>query len=525
MIESLLSWHGTRSVRLRHGIGFTLGLLSAAAFAPLGLWPLMLPCLLWLIWSIDRAPNLRQAFWAGWWISFGQLLAGLYWIMIAWQFQANMPVLFAVPIVGGLCGFLAIYAGLAALLSRKFWHGGSARVLILAGAWMIGEFLRGVVMTGFPWNELGTIWITRALPMAQAAAAIGQLGLSGLTIILAGGLAIWPRQRRAALAIIFGGVLIAAVGGVWLLRHPTQLRADTQVHVVQANIGQDIKWTEDAPRLLFSRYLLLSQQAVAKHGPGIVIWPETAVPSMLFDDGAGGIRVESLLDKATSRYRISRRVLGEGGLLITGMDRFEFDTSGQPISARNALGVFNPDGEIIATYEKAHLVPLGEYLPFRSLMEPLGLSRLVPGAIDFLQGPGARTLDLGEAPSVGPMICYEMIFAGDIVARKVRPEWLLNISNDGWFGVSSGPHQHLAQGRMRAIEYGLPMVRSTPTGISAIIDSHGRLMSQMGLSQAGVLTAALPTAARQTPFGRGRQWIPLGLAALLFGLGVSRKQL
>jgi apolipoprotein N-acyltransferase len=524
VIGSLVDWHGARTLRQRNAIGFALGLISATAFAPLGLWPLMLPCIVWLIWSIDEAVALKQAFWSGWWMSFGQMLAGLYWITLAWQYQANMPVFFAIPIVGGLCAFLALYAGLAALVARKVWHRGAARVCVLAATWMVGEALRGTVLTGFAWNELGTIWVTHALPVAQSAAVIGQLGLSGLTILIGGALAIWPAQRRAALVILCSSVAIAALGGVWLQLHPTKIRSDTQVHVVQANIGQDLKWTVDAPRQLFSRYLALSQQAVEKHGPGIVIWPETAVPSMLFDDGAGGILVESLLELPTARYRISRRVLADGGLLITGIDRFEFDERGQPISARNALAVYNPDGETIATYDKAHLVPLGEYLPFRALLEPLGLSRLAPGVIDFLPGPGARTLDLGEAPSVGPMICYEMIFAGEVVARKTRPQWLLNISNDGWFGVSSGPHQHLAQGRMRAIEYGLPMVRSTPTGISAVIDSHGRLTAHIGLSQAGVLTAGLPEASAQTPFGRGRQLIPLCLAAILFGLGILRKQ-
>jgi apolipoprotein N-acyltransferase len=524
VIGSLVRWHAMRTPRQRHAIGFALGLISAAAFAPLGLWPLMLPCLVWLVWSIDASPSLSQAFWAGWWTSFGQLLAGLYWIMLAWQFQASMPVVFAIPIVAGLCAFLALYGGLAALCARKLWHGRAARLLILAATWMLGEGLRGIVLTGFPWNELGTIWVTHALPMAQSAAVFGQLGLSGLTILIAGACAILPTQRRAALAILGSSAAITVLGGVWLQLHPTKLRSDTQVHVVQANIGQDLKWTLDAPRQLFSRYLALSQQAVEKHGPGIVIWPETAVPSLLFDDGAGGIVVESLLDQATARYRISRRVLANGGLLITGIDRFDFDAAGQPVSARNALAVFNPEGDIIASYEKAHLVPLGEYLPLRSLMEPLGLSRLVPGAIDFLPGPGARTLDLGTAPPVGPMICYEMIFAGDVVARKRRPAWLLNISNDGWFGISSGPHQHLAQGRMRAIEYGLPMVRSTSTGISAVIDSHGRLMATIGLNQAGVLTAALPEASAQTPYGAGRQLIPIALAMFLLLIGWRWKQ-
>jgi apolipoprotein N-acyltransferase len=520
----VIAFHASRPTPQQQAIGFGLGLISAAAFAPLGVWPLMIPAIVWLIWSIDTAATGKQAFWAGWWMAFGQFLAGLYWIMLAWQFQANMPMLFAIPIVGGLCAFLALYGGLAAYVAQRFWHQGASRVCLLAATWVVGEYLRGVVLTGFPWNELGGIWIIHALPMAQSAMVFGQLGLSGLTIMICGGVALWPTQRRGAYALLGSGLAVALLGALWMFLHPTKLRRDTQVHVVQVNIGQDLKWTEDAPRFLFSRYLNMSQQAVEKLGPGIVIWPETAVPSTLFDDGSGGIRIESLMEQPTARYRISRRVLKNGGLLITGIDHFEFDAQGQPISARNGLAVYNQDGETIATYEKAHLVPLGEYLPLRSLLEPLGLNRLVPGAIDFTPGPGARTLQLDGAPSVGPMICYEMIFAGDIVSRKVRPAWLLNISNDAWFGLSSGPHQHLAQGRMRSIEYGLPMVRSTPTGISAVIDSQGRLLGEKALGQAGVLTQPLPEAASATPYSYGRELIPLGLALLLFGVARARKQ-
>jgi apolipoprotein N-acyltransferase len=520
----VIAFHASRSGKQRQAISFGLGLISAAAFAPLGVWPLMAPAIIWLIWSIDTAATGKQAFGAGWWMAFGQFLAGLYWIMLAWQYQANMPLLSAIPIVGGLCAFLALYAGLAAYVAKHIWHQGASRVLLLAATWMVGEYLRGVVLTGFPWNELGGIWITHALPIAQSAMIFGQLGLSGLTIILCGGVALWPTQRRAAYVLLGSGLVISLLGALWMVLHPTILRSDTQVHVVQVNVGQDLKWTEDAPRFLFSRYLTMSQQAVEKHGPGIIIWPETAVPSTLFDDGSGGIRIESLMEQPTVRYRISRRALKDGGLLITGIDHFEFDAQGQPISARNGMAVYNQDGETIATYQKAHLVPLGEYLPLRSLLEPLGLNRLVPGAIDFTPGPGARTLQLDDAPSVGPMICYEMIFAGDIVSRKTRPAWLLNISNDAWFGVSSGPHQHLAQGRMRSIEYGLPMVRSTPTGISAVIDSHGRLLGQIGLSMAGVLSQPLPQSANATPYSFGRELIPLGLALLLLWFGRRRKQ-
>jgi apolipoprotein N-acyltransferase len=519
----VISFHASRTIKQRNAIGFFLGLISAAAFAPIGAWPLMIPALVWLIWSIDAASSGRQAFWAGWWMGFGQFLAGLYWIMLAWQFQSNMPILFALPIVGGLCAFLSLYAGLAVAVAKRVWHTGPTRLALLAATWMVGEFLRGVIFTGFPWNELGSIWVTRALPVAQFATLIGQLGLSGFTIIVCGSFALWSTQRRAAIIVMTSAMLVTAAGGAWLMLRPIKLHTDTQVHIVQANIGQDLKWTEDAPRLLFSAYLRLSQQAVEQRGPGIVIWPETAVPSTLFDDGKGGIIIDSLMEQPTARYRISRRVLKDGGLLITGVDRFEFDPQGQPIVARNALAVYNQDGEVIGAYDKSHLVPLGEYLPFRSLLEPLGLARLVPGAIDFLPGPGARTLALEGAPAVSPMICYEMIFAGDIVSRQHRPGWLLNISNDAWFGVSSGPHQHLAQGRMRSIEYGLPMVRSTPTGISAVIDSHGRLLARKGLDEAGVLSHALPLDATATPYSHGRQLIPLTLVALLFGLGIIRK--
>jgi apolipoprotein N-acyltransferase len=214
----------------------------------------------------------------------------------------------------------------------------------------------------------------------------------------------------------------------------------------------------------------------------------------------------------TTRFLIARSIEAPG-LLLSGGLRIERESDGTPISARNALFVVDADGKVQASYDKAHLVPFGEYLPFRPLLERLGLARLAPGAIDFAAGPGPRTLLLPNQPSVGPLICYEAIFPGAVTDSRTRPQWLLNISNDAWFGRSSGPFQHFALARMRAIEEGLPVVRSTPNGVSGVIDSYGRVTARLGLGRKGVLVANLPRPRPGTPYG---VYGDLGFLALCF---------
>ncbi len=495
----------------RNRLAFFAGLISAVAFAPLDLFPVLLAAFALLVWLMDAAPSPAAAARTGWWFSFGQLCAGLYWIAVAWQFQSNMPVLLGIIAVLLLSAYLAIYAAIACYAARRFWHAGPSRIFLLAAFWALGEWLRGMLFTGFPWNLAGSAWLP-VLPIAQAATVVGTHGLS-ILMVLAGGmialLASGREQARKAILNLGIALLVLVAGGTLkILVQPTAFWPSLQLHIVQANIGQELKWSEENFRKPLNIQLQLTHEVLASRGPGIVIWPETAVPNLIDEE-------------ITTRYLISR-ALGEENILLTGADRVQRAQDGEILAAYNSLLALNGAGEITDIYDKVHLVPFGEYLPLRSLLEAIGISRLAPGAIDFLSGPKLRTLELDKLPKVGPLICYEVIFPGQSVDRHNRPDWLLNISNDAWFGRSSGPWQHLAQARLRAIEEGLPMVRSTPTGITAVIDAHGRVRASLPPRKTDVLTSALPKPLPETLYGRFGDLGFFLFAALTLFLGLRR---
>jgi apolipoprotein N-acyltransferase len=501
---------GLNSAR-RNRLALFIGIISAAAFAPLSLWPILPLAFAILFWLVDAARTPMAAARTGWWFSFGQLVAGLYWIAISWQYQANMPVMLGVIAVLLLSAYLALFAALSCFGSRKLWHDRPSRIFIFAVFWAMGEWLRGIAFTGFPWNAAGSAWLP-VLPIAQWAAVFGVFGLSLLMVLCGGALALMASSVKIAdqsLKNSGTGLLILILSGTaYIFLTPLSVWPNLQLHIVQANIGQETKWSADDFRKPLQQHLAMTQEAIAERGPGIVIWPETAVPNLIDEE-------------ITTRYLISR-ALGEESLLLTGADRAVRSPEGEILAAHNSLMVLNSSGTISDIYDKVHLVPFGEYLPMRGLLDPLGISRLAPGSIDFLPGPKVRTLAVDQLPKVGPLICYEAIFAGQVTDRANRPDWLLNISNDAWFGRSSGPPQHLAQARLRAIEEGLPMVRSTPTGITAVIDGHGRILSRLPAHKAGVLTSTLPKPLSATPYARTGDISFFLLASAILFLGVRR---
>ncbi len=495
--------------RARNRLAFLVGLISAAAFAPLNIWPLLPAAFAVLIWLIDSAPSPFAAARTGWWFSLGQLAAGLYWIAISWQYQANMPVILGAVAVFLLSAYLAVYAALACGVAKRFWHGGPGRIFLFAACWALGEWLRGMMFTGFPWNLAGSAWLP-VLPVAQSASVIGTYGLSILMVLSGGALALLATDAHTAhksLTHLGTGLLtLIACGLMYIFMTPTDFWPDVRLHIIQANIGQGDKWSGDDFRKPLRTHLELTHKVLAARGPGIVIWPETAVPNLIDEE-------------VTTRYLISR-ALGDDSLLITGADRVLRSPEGEMLAAYNSLMVLNGNGDIRDIYDKVHLVPFGEYLPMRSFLDPIGLSRLAPGSIDFLPGPKLRSLNIDGLPRVGPLICYEAIFPGQVVDRKNRPDWLLNLSNDAWFGRSSGPYQHLAQARLRTIEEGLPMIRSTPTGVSAVIDGHGRVLARTPANAVAVLTSSLPRPLPGTAYGRVGDlgFFLLAIASLLVGL-------
>ena len=495
------------SPRQRLALAFGGGAASGLGFAPLDIWPLTLLGLTLLLLLIPHAARLRAALALGWWFGFGHMLVGLRWIAQAFNFQDNMPAWLGWVAVLLLSMLMAIYAAAAAGIAWRLGRSPVARMLAFAGAWMLAEWLRGYLFGGFPWNPLGVV-LMPLLPLAQAASLVGGLGLSGFVALSAGALALLASRARGGpgFAAAVAALLVAATALGAVALSGVRPMTGTRVHIVQANINQSDKWRPDAEERNLRRYLALSEVAKRDGRPGLLLWPEAAVIALLEEEPWVARRIA--------------RQLGKGDLLLTGGIKAIRNDRGRAIAARNSLFVLDGTARLIGRYDKNALVPFGEYLPFRGLMETIGVSRLAPGALDFWPGPGARTLRLDGFPAVGPMICYEIVRPGHVVDRDNRPAWILNASNDAWFS-DAGAWMHLEQARLRAIEEGLPIARSTPTGVSAMIDGRGRLLATLGRNRAGVLAAELPAALPPTPFARAGSLIPLGLALLLLAAALA----
>jgi apolipoprotein N-acyltransferase len=502
-----------------------LGLIAACAYPPLHLWPLGLAALAGFVWLISSADNGRQAAARGWLFGWAHLTLANNWIATAFTHQAKMPESLGWAAVPLLCIYLACYPALAALaahlLARKqpLWAFG----LVLAGAWILTEWLRGRVFTGYPWPPLGLMllggWdrpgVARLLPV------MGTYALSGLVVLIAA-LLLAALARRRWLA---GGVLAAlvALGMIAPLKERKPQTTGIRYTLVQPLIPQSE--INDASRFEEQFARLARLTVPGRERSRIVLWPESAVPDYL-EDGYPERYYRQMTagaDPGFARRRIGG-VIGPQSTLLTGVVNLNIGTnaSGVPaaVSARNSVMALDGAGRILAGYDKAHLVPFGEYLPMRTILEPLGLSRLVAGSIDYLPGPGPRTLDLGEHGRVGVMICYEIVFSGAVADKASRPDYIFNPSNDGWFGAW-GPPQHLAQARMRAIEEGLPVLRSTTTGISAVIDADGIVRGAIGLGKAGALEGFVPAAKSPTLFAQFGHVLTLVWASLLAGLGLA----
>ena len=499
-----------------------LGALSALALPPVHAVPLLVPAFTGLLWQLDGAERRRGAFALGWAFGVGHFAAGLYWIGIAFLVEAEVYGWMMPFAVGGLAAGLAVFPGLVTLIAWRAARRGAgapdriAGVLAFALAWTALAWVRGHVLTGFPWNLLATAWMPLEA-MLQVTALVGAWGLSLLTVLAAAAPATLApavgaclsRRARWALPVVAAGLLLAAgLGGAARLATAPPPDGDAvpgvRLRLVQPNIPQRMKWDPEQRLDILKRYLRLTRR------PGLgkathVIWPETALPMFL------------------SRTRDLRQVLGrvapEGGALLTGLPRIE--TSGTEATDKtqrlfNALFVLDSDGRTVARYDKAHLVPFGEYVPFAQW---LPLDKLTPGRIGFTHGPGPRTLDLPGAPAVSPLICYEAIFPGAVTAPGPRPGWLLNVTNDAWFGASSGPYQHLASARLRAVEEGLPLVRAANTGVSVVVDSYGRVRARAGLDTQAVIDSPLPRALARPPLYARLGDAGVGVL-LLFGAGL-----
>lgn len=496
-----------------------LGGLASCGFQPLALWPLTLLGVAGLIHLVSVARTARQAALVGWLFGVGHFTVGNTWIATAFTYQANMPAWLGWIAVVLLSLYLAVFPLLgtlgAWLLGRR---GGLSLALSFAACWIVGEWLRSWVFTGFAWNPLGAAALgSFARPgLAAALPWLGTYGLSGAVALLAGSWLAAIRRRRldwrtAALALVpVAAFLLPAAGA----HEPGKLAFTlVQPDVRQQELGDPTKWEGQFASIAgLTRPLASGRQR-------LILWPESALPDYLRDGYPAYFYRQTTYaaDPSLARQRVAR-VIGPGSLLLAGTADLEVRNN-VAVGARNVITAIDDAGALRGSYAKAHLVPYGEYLPLRWLLEPLGASRLVAGAIDFWPGPGPRTLDLGPWGKVGAQICYEIVFSGQVVDRADRPDFIFNPSNDGWFG-SWGPPQHLAQARLRAIEEGLPVLRSTTTGISAVIDADGVVRQFIPRHRAARLDGLVPPPHSPTLFARLGNLLPLLWAALLIALSL-----
>ena len=552
-----------------------IGAASATGFAPLGLWPVTLVALALLLWLLEHVPTHRAAFGLGWLFGLGHFTIGNNWIATAFTFQAKMPAWLGWVAVPLLSLYLAVFIGLATWATWAVWRWlslrslrhpregggpspadsesknsvmdprlrgddeggkGLALALLFAAAWIVTEWLRSWVFSGFAWNPLSAIWVAvQSDPVSAAryiAPWIGTYGMSGLLVLFAGSLREWPRslskqQRQreveemeknpAKTQLIWGAGLIAVVLFMVFLPASRQAASSaTPITIVQPNIGQGDKYDMEQRAENFRKLAALSPRR-DDQPPRLLLWPEAAVPDYL----EGGYPIDWYIEApAFARAKLAG-LLGPDDVLLTGAVKLDPTADGSDIaSARNSLFSLDARGNLGPRYDKSHLVPYGEYLPARSVLSLFGISRLVPGSIDFRHGPGPRSIDLGRFGKVGVQICYEIIFSGQVVDRANRPAFLYNPSNDAWFGAW-GPPQHLAQARLRAIEEGLPVIRATPTGISAVIDADGRVLDSIPMHTAGRIDTYVPAAHTPTLFARYGNILPLAFAVFLFGLAIA----
>lgn len=467
---------------------FVMGAVSATAFAPLEFFPALLigyAALVLLIDGADAGPRpVRRAAAAGWAFFFGQFLIGLHWI--AYPFLVDPTNhLWQLPFaVASLPAGLALFGVLGCGVAAFFWQEGSARIFVFAICMAGAEWLRGHLFTGFPWNLSAYGW-GASLALLQSASLMGAYGLSFLTILFGGALAeFFARRWRLPAASLLLFAALWSYGVYRLDTTPTDNDTGVSVRLVQPDIPQAEK---HVPDLMVGRNWQRLIDLSARPGrPSVIVWPEDAT-------GFPVAREPGALDEIgifTAR----------GQTLITGSDRIV--RTPPRLTAYNSLYLFGPHGAAPQTYDKFHLVPFGEYVPFARLLNQIGIRQLTIGE-GFSSGDHPHVMQVAGAPPMTPLICYEVIFPHAVTDPDApRPGWFVNITDDSWFGPWAGPAQHFLIARVRAIEEGLPIARAANTGISAMIDGNGRVRTLLGLNRLGVVDATLPAALQPTLYAR-----------------------
>ena len=518
-VQAAADWVARLKGATRAVLALFAGVMSVPAFAPIHAWPILFVSFGLLVWLLDGCfashvelrARLKCAGLTGFWFGFGYFLTGLYWTAEAflvepWRHGWLIPFdLTFLP------GGMALFYAAAAALAMVLWRPGAARVFALAIAFGVAEFARGHVLTGLPWN-LVAYGLAATLAIMQIASVFGGYALSLLAVLLfASPFAIWApqgsgltRTRGTALVTLVcaTALALAAAWGNARLASAAPATTGVKLRIVQANVDQANKWKPENGVEIFNTYLDLSKSgsgAGGLEGISLLIWPETAVPFLLADSPDALATIGDMLPGGTSLLVGSARLVKNR------------DPRGRLTATHiyNSLLVVDDKGDLLREYDKVHLVPFGEYLPFQDFMESLGFLQLTGIRGGFSAGTGSRLLSIPGAPPARPLICYEIIFPDEVSESAQRPGWFLNVTNDAWFGGSAGPYQHFHQAQLRAVEQGLPVVRAANTGISAIIDPYGHVLVELGLKKEGVVDGLLPAALPPTPFVRWGRWIEL----------------
>lgn len=545
------SWVRQSNGWRRRGIAFGAGLLSVLAFAPVFAWPVLfltLPVLVWLIdsaeaphaaesrartWAgraLDRALiGVRPAFLDGWWWGFGFFFASVVWIGEAFLVEAD-KFAWALPFAITLMpAGLALFTATSTAVMRSWWRPGAGRLLVFALVWGLTEWVRGHILTGFPWNTLGYA-LTGPLTLMQSASLFGIYGLSLIAgLIFAAPLVVAAGEDDNApdvvggwwrgAAVSAGGLALLALFGAWrLMGNDGAMVEGVQLRIVQPSVPQRDKWRTELQREIFDLHLALSRSNAAGTtdnlaGVSHVIWPEAAMPFRPLEHPEALAAIGALLPAGAHLLAGGlRAVWPEGGGARPGI---------RP-KVYNSLFVFGAGGALSGLYDKIQLVPFGEYLPYQQQLEALGLRQLsyLPGGLSAGLKPRAL-LQAGRLPAASVLICYESIFPGEVVQGPERPGVIVSATNDGWFGDSTGPRQHFHQARVRAVEEGVPLVRAANNGISAIVDPYGRVLQALGMNVKGVIDTGLPRALPPPVYARiGDSLFWIGSLVLVVALGV-----
>jgi apolipoprotein N-acyltransferase len=518
----------------RNTIALVCGALGGLAMAPVNFFLAMVVAMTAAVWLIDGTasgrhsharPDLAAAAGVGWWWGLGFFLCGLWWLGAAFLVEPDKWA-WALPLgVLALPACLALFPAAGFALARLLWLPGAARILALSVGLSASEWLRGHVLSGFPWNTYGMALGTHPW-LAQFAAVGGVQGLTILVIAICASPATIADQgdptrpnrpfRRLSPMLAAGVVLLGLAGfGALRLNRDVAMVKGVKLRIMQPNMPQDDKFRAENKEEILSHYLSLSDRATSPTTTGIadvthLIWPESAFPFLLARD-----------QQALSRIG---QALPSGTTLVTGAARLgDAPAADKNRHFFNAIQVLQSGGRLGDSYDKVHLVPFGEYLPFSALLRGLGVQQFVhiPGGFDA--GARRKILTVPGLPPVVPLICYEAVFSGQVMPdgfdqSPQRTGLFLNVTNDGWFGRTSGPYQHLAQAQLRSVEEGLPMVRAANTGVSAVIDPYGRVIAALPLGVEDVLDSPLPQAIAPTVFARYGRLTSAGIWALaLFG--------